>query len=86
MFEEHRALPCLPVKTRRNEYLPGGTTVESFECGTAESSVRDHKRLVMSEETFFELPDFNCKGTVAERGSVVPLSQSQRARYPNSLF
>jgi hypothetical protein len=79
MFEEHKALPCLPVKTKRNEYLPGGTTAESFECGMADSSVRDHNRLAISEKTFFELPDFNCKGTVAEGGRVVPLSQFQRA-------
>jgi hypothetical protein len=79
-FEEHRSLPCLPVKTRCNEYLPGGTTLKRFECGTTDPLIFDHKRLAMSEDAFFELPGFNCKETVAEGDSVVPLSQSQRAR------
>jgi hypothetical protein len=78
-FEEQSALPCLPVKSRCNEYLPGGTTLKSFDCGRADDLICDHKRLAMSEDTFFELPGFNCNEAVAESGSVVPLSKSQRA-------
>jgi hypothetical protein len=78
-FEEHRAIPCLPVSSRRNEYLPGGTTLKSFDCGRADEFIRDHERLATSEESFFELPAFNCREAVEEGESVVPLSRSQRA-------